>query len=66
MDKAKHIILLGLRRSGTTITFKTFAQDERLICFDEPFFFHSNEKFKKRMQGFEAFHENKFRLQRKF
>jgi hypothetical protein len=31
------LIILGLRRSGTTIFWQTFRQDERLPCFNEPF-----------------------------
>ncbi len=33
----RHIILVGLRRSGTTIFWRTLQQDDRLLCFDEPF-----------------------------
>lgn len=66
MDNKKHIILLGLRRSGTTITYKTFAQDKRFTCFDEPFSFYTQYKFKKRLQNFESFNENRFRLEKKF
>ena len=32
-----NICIVGLRRSGTTIFWRTFRQDERLLCFDEPF-----------------------------
>ena len=31
------IIILGLRRSGTTAFWRTWRQDERFVCFDEPF-----------------------------
>jgi hypothetical protein len=31
------LIIVGLRRSGTTIYWETFRQDERLLCYDEPF-----------------------------
>ncbi len=31
------LIIVGLRRSGTTIFWETFRQDERLLCYDEPF-----------------------------
>lgn len=31
------LIIAGLRRSGTTIFWETFRQDERLLCYDEPF-----------------------------
>jgi hypothetical protein len=31
------IVVLGLRRSGTTIFWRTFRRDARLLCFDEPF-----------------------------
>ena len=30
-------VILGLRRSGTTIFWKWFRQDPRFTCFDEPF-----------------------------
>ena len=31
------LIILGLRRSGTTITWETFRGDDRLVAFNEPF-----------------------------
>jgi hypothetical protein len=31
------VIILGLRRSGTTVFWEMFRQDQRLVCFDEPF-----------------------------
>jgi hypothetical protein len=31
------LIIVGLRRSGTTIFWETFRQDRRLRCYDEPF-----------------------------
>lgn len=31
------LVIVGLRRSGTTIFWETFRQDQRLLCFDEPF-----------------------------
>jgi len=62
----KHVILLGLRRSGTTITYKIFTQDKRFTCFKEPFSFYTYAKFKKRLQNFESFCENRFRLEREF
>ena len=31
------LIILGLRRSGTTIFWEIFRQDPRLVCYDEPF-----------------------------
>ncbi len=31
------LIIVGLRRSGTTIFWETFRQDARLGCYDEPF-----------------------------
>ncbi len=31
------LIILGLRRSGTTIFWEIFRQDRRLVCYDEPF-----------------------------
>lgn len=31
------IIILGLRRSGTTAFWRTWRQDERFVCYDEPF-----------------------------
>lgn len=34
---ALKLIIAGLRRSGTTIFWRTFRQDERLLCYDEPF-----------------------------
>jgi len=36
LDK-KHLIIAGLRRSGTTIVWETLRQDKRFLCFDEPF-----------------------------
>jgi hypothetical protein len=33
---AVRLIILGLRRSGTTIFWQTFRQDRRLVCYDEP------------------------------
>ncbi len=32
-----NLIILGLRRSGTTITWETFRQDPRLLSYNEPF-----------------------------
>lgn len=32
-----NVFIVGLRRSGTTIFWRTFRQDRRLLCFDEPF-----------------------------
>jgi hypothetical protein len=34
---ALKLIIVGLRRSGTTIFWETFRQDPRLTCYDEPF-----------------------------
>ena len=34
---AHRLIIVGLRRSGTTIFWRTFRQDRRLVCYDEPF-----------------------------
>jgi hypothetical protein len=34
---ALKLIIVGLRRSGTTIFWRTFRQDRRLLCYDEPF-----------------------------
>ncbi len=34
---AGKLIIIGLRRSGTTIFWETFRQDRRLLCYDEPF-----------------------------
>lgn len=31
------VFILGLRRSGTTIFWRSFRQDKRLLCFNEPF-----------------------------
>ena len=31
------LFILGLRRSGTTIFWKSFRKDSRLLCYDEPF-----------------------------
>ncbi len=31
------LIIVGLRRSGTTIYWETFRQDPGLLCYDEPF-----------------------------
>jgi len=33
----RHVIVLGLKRSGTTIFWKTLRQDNRFVCYDEPF-----------------------------
>ncbi|MDF3130407.1 sulfotransferase [Kiritimatiellaeota bacterium B1221] len=32
-----NIFIIGLRRSGTTIFWETFRQDERFIAYDEPY-----------------------------
>jgi hypothetical protein len=32
-----HLFIVGLRRSGTTIFWRTIRQDERFTCYDEPF-----------------------------
>lgn len=37
LNSKKTIFILGLRRSGTTIFWKTLRQDKNLLCFDEPF-----------------------------
>ena len=34
---ALRLIIAGLRRSGTTIFWRTFRQDSRFVCYDEPF-----------------------------
>lgn len=34
---AIRLIIQGLRRSGTTIFWRTLRQDTRFVCFDEPF-----------------------------
>jgi hypothetical protein len=31
------LLILALRRSGSTIFWSTFRQDRRLVCYDEPF-----------------------------
>ncbi len=31
------VFIVGLRRSGTTVFWRNFRQDERFTCFDEPF-----------------------------
>ena len=31
------VMILGLRRSGTTIFWRQFRRDARLVCYDEPF-----------------------------
>lgn len=31
------ILIIGLRRSGTTIFWETFRRDNRTLCYDEPF-----------------------------
>lgn len=31
------LLILSLRRSGSTIVWKTFRQDKKLTCYDEPF-----------------------------
>jgi hypothetical protein len=36
------LIILGLRRSSTTVFWNTFRQDARLLCYDEPFNSHLN------------------------
>ncbi|MFP4139438.1 MAG: sulfotransferase [Phycisphaerae bacterium] len=33
----KHLMIVGLKRSGSTIFWNTFRQDPQLRCFDEPF-----------------------------
>ena len=33
----RKILIVGLRRSGTTILWETFRRDRRNLCFDEPF-----------------------------
>ena len=35
--KKKNIYIIGLRRSGTTIFWNTIRQDNRFVCYDEPF-----------------------------
>jgi glycosyltransferase involved in cell wall biosynthesis len=35
--RKKHVFIIGLKRSGTTIFWKTFRGDNRFVCFDEPF-----------------------------
>lgn len=37
MNERKQIIIVGLRRSGTTVFWRIFRQDPRFLCFDEPF-----------------------------
>jgi len=34
---AQTVLISGLKRSGTTILWETFRQDQRNLCFDEPF-----------------------------
>ena len=36
----KHVLIFGLKRTGTTIFWETFRKDKRFLCFDEPF--HQN------------------------
>ncbi len=33
----KHLLTIGLRRSGTTVFWQLFRQDKRFLSFDEPF-----------------------------
>lgn len=33
----KNILIVGLRRSGTTVFWETFRKDDHSLCFDEPF-----------------------------
>ena len=63
MNKKKHIIIIGLRRSGTTIFIDTLRQDKRLTCFDEPFNKYVQDKFTYYVHGFKEFYENKAILQ---
>ena len=35
--RKRNVFIVGLKRSGTTIFWKTFRQDKRFMCFDEPF-----------------------------
>lgn len=37
MAKPRTILLLALRRSGTTLLFNLFSQNPQYTCFDEPF-----------------------------
>jgi len=37
---ALKLIIVGLRRSSTTIFWSTFRQDRNLLCYDEPFNVH--------------------------
>jgi hypothetical protein len=37
MSQPRHIVILGLRRSGTTAVWRIFRQSEALVAFDEPF-----------------------------
>lgn len=37
MSAPRHIIIVGLRRSGTTALWKLFRQDPSYTCYDEPF-----------------------------
>jgi hypothetical protein len=36
-DRKRHLLLLGMRRGGTTVLWRTLRQDRRLLCFFEPF-----------------------------
>lgn len=38
-----NVFIVGLRRSGTTIFWETLRQDNRFICYDEPFNPHLEE-----------------------
>ena len=37
MSEPRHILIVALRRSGTTAFWRLFRQDLRFRCFDEPF-----------------------------
>lgn len=37
MKDGNRVVVLGLRRSGTTIFWRTLRQDQRFVCYDEPF-----------------------------
>jgi hypothetical protein len=42
---ALKLIIVGLRRSSTTIFWSTFRQDPELLCYDEPFIMHMDKLF---------------------
>ncbi len=53
---AGKLIIIGLRRSGTTIFWETFRQDQQLLSYDEPF----NPVLRHLMHGLPVKHPEEF------